>query len=175
MVESRVNKSMANDINYKVQIVKYEVVDRNYATYLIKVVGPNNISFHINDRYSSIRNFQTQIKRSLPSADGIPGFPKKKFLGNLDYHWLSERSKQLGLFMNTFLAHPLVKASPLVPAYFKDRCVGEGSIEAIENLVLFMHGQPVNQPKSPNTMRRTANEKPDQSTGNWPKQEPQDQ
>lgn len=41
-------------MTYIVDVVKYELVDDNYAMYLIKIVGPNNISFHIKDRYSSI-------------------------------------------------------------------------------------------------------------------------
>lgn len=64
---SRVNQQAIDQISYRVQIVKSEVVENAYATYLIKVIGPNNISFHINDRYSSIRGFYNQVKDSLPN------------------------------------------------------------------------------------------------------------
>jgi len=47
---------------YKVQFVKHEIQD-GYATFLIKVVAPGNIIFHIRDRYSSMRNFQSLIKK----------------------------------------------------------------------------------------------------------------
>lgn len=64
---SRVNQQAIDQISYRVQIVKSEVVENTYAMYLIKVIGPNNISFHINDRYSSIRGFYNQVKDSLPN------------------------------------------------------------------------------------------------------------
>ena len=59
------------------------------------------------------------------------------------------RSRQLSLFLNTFLAHPHVKVCRLVPIYFKGKAYGEGSLENIQNLISYMNGQPI--PKSPNT------------------------
>jgi hypothetical protein len=65
MVQARVNQQAIDSMSYNVSVVNYEVVNGDYAVYLIKVVGPNNCSFHIRDRYSSIRNFQSTIKKSL--------------------------------------------------------------------------------------------------------------
>lgn len=132
MVQARVNQQAIDNISYNVTVVKYEVVGNDYALFMIKVVGPNNISFHISDRYSSIRSFVEQIKKGLSSKDGIPEFPPKKYFSNLKTDWLENRKRQLGVFLQTFLAHPLVKASPLVPAYFKDKAVGEGSQDAVD-------------------------------------------
>lgn len=132
MVQARVNQQAIDNISYNVTVVKYEIVDFSYALFMIKVVGPNNISFHISDRYSSIRSFVDQIKRSIASTDGIPEFPPKKYFSSLKPEWLENRKRQLGLFLNTFLAHPLVKSSPLLPVYFKEKAVGEGSQEAID-------------------------------------------
>jgi len=115
--------------------------------YLIKVVGPKDISFHIRDRYSSLREFQSMVKKYIPSTDGTPNFPKKRFWGNLDEQWLDLRCRQLSLFLNTFLAHPHVKVCHLVPIYFKGHAWGDGSQEAIQNLVSYMNGQPI--PKTP--------------------------
>ena len=56
----------------------------NYAVYRIKVVGPRDISFHLLDRYSSLREFQAMVKRNIGSSDGMPTFPKKKYFGNTD-------------------------------------------------------------------------------------------
>ena len=108
--------------------------------YLIKVVGPKDISFHIRDRYSSLREFQSMVKKYIPSTDGTPNFPKKRFWGNLDEQWLELRCRQLSLFLNTFLAHPHVKVCHLVPIYFKGHAWGDGSQEAIQNLVSYMNG-----------------------------------
>ena len=43
-----------SNITYSVKVIKHDVV-RDYAEYLVKIVAPNGISFHIKDRYSSIR------------------------------------------------------------------------------------------------------------------------
>ena len=44
-------------------VVKYEITRDNYALYTIKIVCPRDISFHLKDRYSSIRDFQSMVKR----------------------------------------------------------------------------------------------------------------
>lgn len=46
----------SNTDTYRVQFVKYET-RKGYAEYLIKIVAPGNITFHIMDRYSSMRQF----------------------------------------------------------------------------------------------------------------------
>ena len=43
-----------DNITYKVQMIKY-IVDSGHAEFIMKIVGPMAISFHIRDRYSSIR------------------------------------------------------------------------------------------------------------------------
>ena len=97
------------------------MVDNSHAIYNIKVLGPRDIVFHIKDRYSSLREFQALIKKNIVSSDGTPSFPKKKFFGNLEANFLDQRSNQLNLFLNTFLAHPNVKACELVPVYFRSK------------------------------------------------------
>lgn len=74
-------------VDFKVTVVKHEVTD-GYAVYIIKVVGPRDISFHLKDRYSSIREFQAMVKRQIGSADGTPTFPKKKYIGNMENQFL---------------------------------------------------------------------------------------
>ena len=72
-------------------VVKYEISPENYAVYIIKVVGPRDISFHVRDRYKSLRDFQAMVKRKIGSADGTPTFPKKKYIGNLEPAFLQQR------------------------------------------------------------------------------------
>ena len=43
-------------ISYKFQMVNVKT-DEGYANYIAKIIGPNDISFHIQDRYSSMRKF----------------------------------------------------------------------------------------------------------------------
>lgn len=52
-------------ISYKVQFIKFDI-SRGYALHTFKIIGPNNISFHMQDRYSSMKNFASLIKKSLP-------------------------------------------------------------------------------------------------------------
>lgn len=44
-------------VDFKVTVVKHELSPEGFANYVIYVVGPKDISFHLKDRYSSIREF----------------------------------------------------------------------------------------------------------------------
>lgn len=82
---NRDGAAAVNAVNYKVTVVKYEITRTGgHAEYIIKVVGPQDIAFHLRDRYSSLREFQSMIKRNIGSADGCPSFPKKKYIGNME-------------------------------------------------------------------------------------------
>ena len=78
-------------VSFSVKIVSHKLVNDEYATYLIKVLAPKNISFHIDDRYSSIRSFQSSVKKNIKSVDGVPQFPKKKYWGHMDPAFLKQR------------------------------------------------------------------------------------
>ena len=89
MVEKKVKNKIVNELEFKVKVVKYDIVqDGNYALYEIKVIGPKDFSFHLQDRYSSLRDFQAMVKRQIVSSDGTPAFPKKKLFGNLERAFL---------------------------------------------------------------------------------------
>jgi len=87
-----VEKNTPVAVDFKVTVVSHEVNEENYAVYVILVVGPRDISFHLRDRYSSIREFQAMVKRQIGSADGTPTFPKKKYIGNMEAQFLQQRS-----------------------------------------------------------------------------------
>ena len=76
--------AIVNAVDFKVTVVQHEVTREGHANYIIKVVGPRDISFHLKDRYSSLREFQSMVKRQIGSADGTPSFPKKKYIGNME-------------------------------------------------------------------------------------------
>lgn len=151
-------------MTYNVDVVKYEVVENTYAVYLIKIVGPNNISFHIQDRYSSILTWHNEIKKNIGTSDGLPSFPEKKYFGKLEPKFLERRKAGLKNFLNPFLNHPLVKSSPRVPTYFKMKATGKGSGEAVESLALYMSGG-----ATPGTKTGTVGKKPapKQESGTW--------
>ena len=107
------------DVKYRVSVVKHDIIDQEYALYLIKIwVEPTNIVFHIQDRYSGIRTWQDSVKNELESQEAVPNYPGKKWFGNLDPQFLRQRGLSIEMFLTTFLGHPLVKKSKLVPVYF---------------------------------------------------------
>ena len=57
MVDRNSNNKVINAVDFKVQVVNYEVTREGFAVYVIKVIGPQDISFHLKDRYSSMRDF----------------------------------------------------------------------------------------------------------------------
>ena len=86
-------------------MIKY-IVSNGHADFVFKVVGPKSVSFHLKDRYSSMREFQSMLKKNLDSSiklNDLPAFPKKKYMGSLDQAFLENRMVQLGQFFNTFL------------------------------------------------------------------------
>ena len=51
---------------YQVQFIKHEITEAGYVEYLVKIIAPGGFSFHFKDRYSSMHNFQSLLKKSLP-------------------------------------------------------------------------------------------------------------
>ena len=95
MVESKCPK-----VFWNVTVVNYEVTSDKVVNYKIKVDGPRDITFHIIDRYSSLRELQWVIKLTSKSSKGWPNFPKKKLFGNTEPSFLMQRQKDLELFLN---------------------------------------------------------------------------
>ena len=70
------------------------IVSGGHADFVFKVVGPNSVSFHIKDRYSSMREFQSMLKKNLDNSiklNNLPQFPPKKYMGTLDQSFLENR------------------------------------------------------------------------------------
>lgn len=109
---------------YKVQFVKYDLT-RGHCEYLIKVMGPGGNTFHIKDRYSSMRNFQSIIKRNfnLKAYQGFPNFPEKKLFGNKGEGFLANRMTALNNFFNNFFSIQDIAKSNNILIYFKENAV----------------------------------------------------
>lgn len=118
------NKALDLDtLAFKVQMIRF-TVEHGHADFCFKVVGPNGISFHIIDRYSSMRSFQSLLKKDLDDnvkLGSLPQFPKKRYMNQLDEKFLEGRMKQLELFFNAFLANNKVARNSLVLTYFGTR------------------------------------------------------
>ena len=63
MVDNKPN-NIVNAVDFNVSVVKHQVTREGHAEYIIKVIGPRDISFHLKDRYSSIREFQSMVKKA---------------------------------------------------------------------------------------------------------------
>ena len=66
-------------------------MNNGFAEYYIRVSAPNNISFHLKDRYSSMLNFYSQLtkEREVYALRELPKFPAKKSFGNKKPSFLS--------------------------------------------------------------------------------------
>ena len=76
---------------------------------MFKVLGPLNISFLIKDRYSSMRSFQSTLKKELARSYNfklVPDFPKKKYVMSMDPKFLNQRMTELERFFNALLENP---------------------------------------------------------------------
>jgi hypothetical protein len=72
-------------VTFKYTMINFKV-EEGHAEFTIKVLGPVGITFHIIDRYSSMRDFATLLKNNLTGVDlaDLPSFPKKKIMGSTD-------------------------------------------------------------------------------------------
>lgn len=100
---------------------------RGFTMYHIRVEGPNGKTFHIKDRYKSMRQFQSFLKRQLPasSLSKFGMFPPKKMLGNKNPAFVQQRKEALQIFFNKFFADPNVKNSKNAAIYLKDHAVSD--------------------------------------------------
>ena len=63
-----------------------------HAEFVFKVIGPNGVSFHIMDRYSSMRAFMSLLKKDVDDNaifNDLPPFPKKKYIGSMEAAFLT--------------------------------------------------------------------------------------
>lgn len=95
--------------NYKFTFIEYNL-SSGHASYLIRVQGPNNITFNIQDRYSQMLQLieQLQQDKELSSGKDLPKFPKKKLFGSKKPAFLAQRKEQLQQFFNVFFMMPAV-------------------------------------------------------------------
>ena len=92
--------------------IKHEETADGHIEYLVKINAPGGHSFHFRDRYSSMRAFQSLIKKNSPVNvfNQIPNFPPKKAFGAKADAFLSTRSTQLQQFFNSFLKNKTIMA-----------------------------------------------------------------
>jgi hypothetical protein len=116
-------------------MVKYTLED-SHAEFIIKVLASNGITFHLADRYSSLRQFQSLVRKDLDRVNFnfLPRFPEKKLLGKMDPKFLQDRMTQLGLFFNSFLGNKDVAQNKLVMTYFASKAMDQESLNNVSKL-----------------------------------------
>ena len=117
-------------------MIKYSV-EHGHADFYFKVIGPNGLSFHVVDRYSSMRSFQSLVRKDLDDSvklNSLPQFPKKRYMGGLDEKFLDQRMKQLDLFFNAFLSINAIARNDLVLTYFGTRVTDQQSHDKLIEL-----------------------------------------
>ena len=124
-------------ITYKFQMVKVKT-DEGYANYIAKIIGPNGISFHIQDRYSSMRKFSQLLKNDISdkniNLNDLPPFPKKKLVGSMEPQFIDQRSVELGRYFNALLSKNQVARNILVLTYFTTHQADQESEQKILQL-----------------------------------------
>lgn len=124
-------------ISYKVQMVKVKT-DDGFANYVAKVVGPNGVSFHIMDRYSSMRKFQQLLRNSISdqniNLNDLPPFPKKKLVGSMEPAFIDQRMVELGRYFNALLSKNQIARNTMVLHYFASHQADQESEQKILQL-----------------------------------------
>ncbi len=116
---------------YRVLFIEY-TKDKGFAEFLFKVIGPNNITFHLKDRYSRLRSSFSIFKKQIPekSVKAFPSFPKKKLFNKMDSSFLDQRMKHLEHFFNKFLNCSELN-NEFAFLFFKERVCDKESEKAV--------------------------------------------
>ena len=103
-------------------------------------MGPGGHSFHIKDRYSSMRSFQEIIKINfnLKAFKGFPNFPEKKTFNNKTERFLANRMTSLNNFFNNFLAIQEIAKSNNILLYFKDHALDQINKQKVEDMIEYL-------------------------------------
>ena len=129
-------RSGASSDAYPVQFVKHQQPGDGGVEYNIRVTTPGNYVVHIKDRYSSMRSFQSQIKKqfNLATFNGLPTFPPKKAFGSKTNEFLNARSSSLQQFFNSFFSNKdvLRQADHLIQIYLQQHAADEQSKQKIK-------------------------------------------
>lgn len=108
---------MESKKTYNVMFVKYFTND-GATKYLVKVVDTSGKgSFHILDRYSSMRRYWCDMKEEY-GKEALPEFPPKKWFGNKNPDFIKTRKERLEHFFSQLLKDPKLASCEITQRYF---------------------------------------------------------
>lgn len=86
-----VERANNNQEGYQVNFISHATTQNGYIEYMGRITAPGGHTFHIKDRYSSMRSFQSTIKKqfNLATFNGMPTFPPKKSFGSKNTEFLN--------------------------------------------------------------------------------------
>ena len=118
---------MSVENNLKVKFLSNDIIE-GICYYQISITDIiSRETWIIKDRYKNLRNIHKKLKSSFNSP--LPDFPRKKWPGNLEPSFISQRQKHLENYLNLILSDKTISNFPNLTAYlFKERKSDESKI-----------------------------------------------
>jgi len=105
---------MSSEKRFTIKFANYENKN-NHTEYTILIKDSNNETWTIKARYSQLRHLNRSLREMVSSEVSLPEFPPKKFFGNLDPSFISQRQKALENYFNNLLGNEQTrKLDPLI-------------------------------------------------------------
>ena len=101
----------------QIKIPEATLIADNFAAYKI-VVANGSDTWTVFRRYSSIKQFHTDLGRIAPTLLEVLRFPKKKWFGNRTPHFVEKRRAQLEIYLQMLLSSNLPRSKPLKDCIF---------------------------------------------------------
>ena len=108
-----------SDKKISIKFIDYSI-SGGYVDYTILIKDSNNDSWKIKSRYSQLRLLHKKLKLAYAQSIGVPEFPPKKFYGNTDPTFISQRQKALENYFNNLLANEMLRDSSILKAFIFD-------------------------------------------------------
>lgn len=124
------------NLNFHIQFTKY-IHEKDHVLYLIELVckEDNNLEIKFTERYSTLETNHEKFKKEAKS-NNYPTFPPKKFFGNTEPKFLSQRLNSLQSYFSNIVSHK---------EFSKLKSVKEWIIELFKK-----HYKPITSPNSKN-------------------------
>jgi len=90
----------SNSFRYKIQFIG-TAIHSQHVQYHVKITGPDGASWNVKKRYSEFRDLNQHL--SLKFVNNHPQVPGKKFFGNMNPSFVSQRQQELQTYMQKIM------------------------------------------------------------------------
>ena len=123
------SKNQSNNIKCKkIEIFNHKIKDTK-VIYAIEIILSNNQSIIINERYSELLNLHNLMSKEAK----LPPFPKKKYFGNTDELFLTQRQNSLNSYYNIITSSDKYVNLPSFKSWIK-KIINDSNIKEKEKL-----------------------------------------